>query len=42
VDSFEHEKEIDIKKTEKEIEKVEEELVEVRGKIKKMMKELGV
>ncbi|HDQ26874.1 MAG TPA: type I restriction-modification system subunit M, partial [bacterium] len=40
VDSFEHEKEIDIKKTEKEIEKVEAELVEVRKEITKKMKEL--
>jgi type I restriction enzyme M protein len=40
VDTFEREKEIDLKKTEKEIEKVEAELAEVTGKIKKMMKEL--
>src|ERR1035437_2318016 len=42
VDSFEREKDIDLKKTEKEITKVEEDLAEVRIKIKKMIKELGV
>lgn len=42
VDTFEHEKEIDLKKTEKEIALVEEELDAVRKKIKNMMKDLSV
>ncbi len=42
VDTFEEEKEIDVAAVQKEIDQLEEELVEVRGKMKNYLKELGV
>jgi len=42
VDTFEEEEEIDIKATQKEIEKIEKELAEVRNKMEGYLKELGV
>ena len=42
VDTFEEEKEIDIADVQKEIDQLEGELVEVRAKMKKYLKELGV
>ena len=42
VDTFEEEAEIDIAAVEKEIEQLEVELVEVRAKMKRYLKELGV
>ncbi|MBZ9631620.1 type I restriction-modification system subunit M [Salegentibacter sp. LM13S] len=41
VDTFEEEEEVDIPAVQEEIEKLEEELVEVRGEMKKYMEELG-
>jgi type I restriction enzyme M protein len=42
VDTFEEEKEIDVAAVEKEIEQLEKELAEVRTKMKRYLKELGV
>ncbi|HMQ11634.1 MAG TPA: type I restriction-modification system subunit M [Oligoflexia bacterium] len=42
VDTFEEEEEIDIKAVQGEIEKIEEELAEVRSQMKKYLKELGI
>ena len=42
VDTFEEEEEIDIAAVQKEIDQLEGEIVEVRGKMKKYLKELGV
>jgi type I restriction enzyme M protein len=41
VDTFEEEETVDIKATQKEIEKLEGELVEVRKEMNKYLKELG-
>ena len=42
VDTFEEEEEIDVAAVEKEIEQLEAELAEVRTKMKRYLKELGV
>jgi len=42
VDTLEEEEEIDVAAVEKEIERLEGELVEVRGKMKQYLKELGL
>ncbi|MBR4736803.1 MAG: type I restriction-modification system subunit M [Rhodocyclaceae bacterium] len=42
VDTFEEEEEIDVAAVEREIEQLEQELAEVRGKMKQYLKELGV
>jgi type I restriction enzyme M protein len=42
VDTFEQEEEIDVTAVQKEIDQLEGELVEVRGKMKKYLEELGV
>jgi type I restriction enzyme M protein len=42
VDTFEEEKEIDVAAVEKEIERLEGELAEVRVRMKEYLKELGV